>query len=38
LGYARSEAYAAVARVAGELGDGATVEQLLAQSLKALGR
>jgi Holliday junction DNA helicase RuvA len=38
LGYGRSEAYAVVARVAGELGDGLTLEQLLAQSLKALGR
>jgi holliday junction DNA helicase RuvA len=38
LGYGRSEAYAVVARVAGELGDGFTLEQLLAQSLKALGR
>jgi holliday junction DNA helicase RuvA len=38
LGYGRSEAYAVVARVAGELGDGVTLEQLLAQSLKALGR
>jgi Holliday junction DNA helicase RuvA len=38
LGYGRSEAYAVVARVAGELGEGATLEQLLTQSLKALGR
>ncbi len=38
LGYGRSEAFAVVARVAGELGEGATVEQLLSQSLKALGR
>ena len=38
LGYGRSEAYAVVARVAGELGDTLTLEQLLAQSLKALGR
>jgi Holliday junction DNA helicase RuvA len=38
LGYGRSEAYAVVARVAGELGDGLTLERLLAASLKALGR
>ena len=38
LGYGRSEAYAVVARVAGELGERATLEQLLTQSLKALGR
>ncbi len=38
LGYGRSEAFAVVARVAGELGDGLTLEQLLALSLKALGR
>jgi hypothetical protein len=39
LGYGRSEAYAVVARVAGELGEGARrSKQLLTQSLKALGR
>ncbi len=38
LGYGRSEAYAVVARVAGELGEQATLEALLTQSLKALGR
>lgn len=38
LGYGRSEAFAVVSRVAGELGDGASLEQLLALSLKALGR
>lgn len=38
LGYGRSEAYAVVARVAGELGEAVTLEQLLTQSLKALGR
>lgn len=38
LGYGRSEAFAVVARVAAELGDQPTLEQLLAQSLKALGR
>ena len=38
LGYGRSEAYAVVARVAGELGERATLEALLTQSLKALGR
>jgi len=38
LGYGRSEAFAVVSRVAGELGDGATLEALLAQSLKAMGR
>lgn len=38
LGYGRSEAFAVVARVAGELGEGATLEALLTQSLKALGK
>jgi holliday junction DNA helicase RuvA len=38
LGYGRSEAYAVVARVAGEFGDGVTLEALLTQSLKVLGR
>jgi Holliday junction DNA helicase RuvA len=38
LGYGRSEAYAVVARIAGELGDDVTLERLLAGSLKALGR
>jgi holliday junction DNA helicase RuvA len=38
LGYGRSEAYAVVARVSGELGEGVTLEALLTQSLKALGR
>lgn len=38
LGYGRSEAFAVVSRVAGELGDAVTLERLLAQSLKAMGR
>jgi Holliday junction DNA helicase RuvA len=38
LGYGRSEAFAVVVRVADELGEGAKLEQILAQSLKALGR
>ncbi|HRY23308.1 MAG: Holliday junction branch migration protein RuvA [Geminicoccaceae bacterium] len=38
LGYGRSEAYAVVARVQNELGIDATLEQLLAASLKGLAR
>jgi Holliday junction DNA helicase RuvA len=38
LGYGRSEAFAVVVRVANELGEGASLEAILAQSLKALGR
>ncbi len=38
LGYGRSEAYAVVARVSGELGPEPTIETLLTRSLKALGR
>ncbi len=38
LGYGRSEAFAVVVRVADELGEGARLEQILASSLKALGR
>jgi Holliday junction DNA helicase RuvA len=38
LGYGRSEAFAVVVRVVDELGENATLEQVLAQSLKALGR
>lgn len=36
LGYGRSEAFGAVARVAQSLGDGATVEQLIPAALKEL--
>ena len=36
LGYGRSEAFAAVSRVAGELGESATVEQLIPLALKEL--
>ncbi len=38
LGYGRSEAFAVVARVQNELGVDATLEQLLAASLKGLAR
>lgn len=38
LGYGRSEAYAVVARIAGESDAAATLEELLTQSLKALGK
>ncbi len=38
LGYGRSEAYAVVARARTELGGDATLEQLLARSLKGLAR
>lgn len=38
LGYGRSEAFAVVARVQNELGTDATLEQLLAASLKGLAR
>ncbi len=36
LGYGRSEAFAAVTGAAGELGDSATVEQLIPQALRGL--
>lgn len=38
LGYGRAEAHAVVARLAGELGPEVTIERLLTQSLRALGR
>jgi Holliday junction DNA helicase RuvA len=38
LGYGRSEAFAVVARVAGDIGTAATVEDILTHSLKALGK
>ena len=37
LGYGRSEAFGAVARIAGEMGDAATLEALITGGLKELG-
>ncbi len=38
LGYRRAEAEAAIARAAGKLGDGASVEAMIAQALRELAR
>jgi Holliday junction DNA helicase RuvA len=38
LGYGRSDAYTAVVRAAGGLGEGATVDALIRAGLRELGR